>query len=320
MKIEELKEWFKIEKKPRRGLLALEWIAVSYAVLTLLIVLFAYTKVTNPEAMIWGRVRFFAMTLLLWGVYRMLPCRITILVRVVAQMLLLAWWYPDTYEINRMLPNLDHVFAEWEQQVFGCQPALLFCQKIPSYVFSEFMDLGYASYYPMIAIVVLFYFLYRYKEFERAAFVVIGSFFIYYVIFVLLPVTGPQYYYEAVGLDYIAHGIFPNVHDYFNTHAERMVSPGYQQGFFYHLVESAHESGERPTAAFPSSHVGVTTILMLIAWHSKNRRLFYFLLPFFILMFFATVYIRAHYAIDAIAGLVSGVLIYIILMNIKISK
>ena len=56
------------------------------------------------------------------------------------------------------------------------------------------MDMGYASYYPMIALVVLYYFAFRYQEFERAAFVVITSFFIYYIIFVLVPVVGPTFY------------------------------------------------------------------------------------------------------------------------------
>ena len=51
------------------------------------------------------------MTLALWLVYRLVPCKLTILARMAAQMALLAWWYPDTYELNRVLPNLDHIFA-----------------------------------------------------------------------------------------------------------------------------------------------------------------------------------------------------------------
>ena len=80
------------------------------------------------------------------------------------------------------------------------------------------------------------------------------------------------------------------------------------------MVEHAHEAGERPTAAFPSSHVGISTIIMLLAWHTGNRRLVLCLLPFFVLMCFSTVYIMAHYAIDAFAGLASGALLYFVLM------
>ena len=55
---------FKIEKKPLRGLMAIEWLTVAYLVFTLVIVLFAYTRVENPQAMIWGRVRIAAIRLL----------------------------------------------------------------------------------------------------------------------------------------------------------------------------------------------------------------------------------------------------------------
>lgn len=312
-----IKELFKTEDNPRKGLLAPEWVAMAYLVMTLLLVLFTYTKVHNPDAMIWGRIRIAATTLLLWGVYRMLPCRLTRFVRIAVQLALLGWWYPDTYEINRMFPNLDHLFASWEQNLFGCQPALLFPQAFPGHVFSELMDMGYASYYPMIVVVTLFYFFLRYAEFERAAFIILTSFFIYYVIFIFIPVAGPTFYYKAVGVEEIARGVFPNVHDYFSTHQDCLPSPGYTDGLFYHLVEDAKHAGERPTAAFPSSHVGISTVLMLLVWHARGRKLLFVLLPFFILLCLATVYIQAHYAIDALAGLVSGVVIYIILLYVS---
>lgn len=295
----------------------LEWVVLGYLALTLLIVLFAYTKVQNPDSMIWGRVRIGAITVALWVVYRLVPCRMTRLARVVAQLALLSWWYPDTYEINRMFPNLDHLFAQWEQSLFGFQPALVFCRNFPGHVFSELMDLGYASYYPMIVLVVLYYFFCRYAEFERAAFIVTTAFFAYYVVFVLVPVTGPTFYYKAVGVGQIAQGVFPNVHDYFNYNTSCLPSPGWQDGLFYHLVESAKDAGERPTAAFPSSHVGISTVLMLLAWHSRSRRLLLLLTPFYVLLCFATVYIQAHYAIDAIAGLLSGTLFFFLLLLVS---
>ena len=309
----DLKKYITTEKKPRKGLLAAEWVVMAYLLLTTVIILFCYTDVVNPKAMLWGRARVVAMTAALWFVYRLWPCRLTLLLRVLVQLALLSWWYPDTYEINRMFPNLDHLFAAWEQNLFGFQPALLFSQAIPSHIFSELMDLGYASYYPMIALVLLVYFFTCYKEFPRAAYIVLGAFFLYYVIFIFVPVVGPTFYYNAVGVDQIAKGVFPDLGLYFNNHQDCLPSPGDANGVFYHLVESAKEAGERPTAAFPSSHVGCSTVLMLLAWHSKKRWLLWVLLPLFVLLCFATVYIQAHYAIDAIAGLITGVLIYFLL-------
>jgi membrane-associated phospholipid phosphatase len=308
-----VKEYFKLEKKPLRGLLAVEWVVMGYLLFTLVMMAILWDKLVNPESMLWGRVQFVVITMALWAVYRMIPCRLTLLARIGVQMIFLSWWYPDTYELNRVLPNLDHVFAGWEQAVFGCQPALLFSQKLPWAWFSELMCLGYASYYPLMALVAIYYFLYRYKEFGMASFVILASFFVYYVIFDLLPVTGPQYYYQAVGIEKIAAGVLPNIHDWFLTHREALAVPGWADGFCYQLVESAHAAGERPTAAFPSSHVGVTTVLMLLAHHSGSRKLFYTMLPFYVLMCFATVYIMAHYVLDAIAGLITGVVIYYLL-------
>ena len=304
---------FTTEGKPKKGLLAVEWVVMGYLLLTLMLTLFMYTKVYNPESMIWGRFRVVMMTVALWAVYRMLPCRFTHFCRIGGQLALLSWWYPDTYELNRMLPNLDHHFAALEQTLFGCQHALTFAQQWDHPVWSELMHLGYASYYPMIGVVTLYYFFRCYQDFNRASFVILASFFIYYVIFIALPVTGPQYYYLAAGTDNIAQGIFPDVGSYFNQHQEALHMPGWEDGFFYHIVAGAHQAGERPTAAFPSSHVGVTTILMLLSWYSRSRRLFYSLLPLFLLMCLATVYIQAHYVIDVIAGWITGLLFFLAL-------
>jgi membrane-associated phospholipid phosphatase len=267
--------------------------------------------------MLWFRAQSVILTLALWGVYRLYPSRLTTLFRVCGQLLLLSWWYPDTYELNRIFPNLDHLFAGYEQSLFGFQPALTFSQIFSHPIFSEIMAMGYVSYYPLFVGITFFYFFCRYEHFERTAFIVIGSFFLFYLIFDFLPVAGPQFYFKAVGVDQIAQGIFPNIGDYFNTiqfdvHNRDFILPipGWENGTMHKLLIMAHDAGERPTAAFPSSHVGVATIVMWLAWETKNRKVLYTCLPFAVLLFFSTFYIQAHYAIDAIAGLFFGTLFY----------
>lgn len=303
-----------MEKKPVRGLLAIEWLVMAYLVLTLLVILFLFTKLPHAELLLMGRLRVVAMTAALWLVYRIWPSRLTRFFRIAGQMSLLGIWYPDIYEINRVLPNLDHVFATVEQTLFGCQPALLFHQLLPSPLFSEAFDMGYFSYYPMIALTVFYYFFFRSGEFERAAFVVMGAFFIFYVIFLFVPVVGPTFYYKAIGMENVVAGVFPSVHDYFNTHQACLPSPGDPAGLFYQLVEGAKEAGERPVAAFPSSHVGISTVCMLLVWHTRNYKLLLCLAPFYVLLCCATVYIQAHYLIDALVGLPCGALFFAALM------
>jgi len=311
-----VKSLFIIDRKPLRGLTLLEWAVVGYMLLTLLLMMALFTRLHDPAAMLWGRARVLFVMAALWAVYRLAPCRMTMLLRVVGQMSILAWWYPDTYEFNRLLPNLDHLFASYEQSLFGSQPALTFSASWSSPFWSELMSFGYAAYYPMVVIVVLYYFLKRYDEFVRCAYIIMASFFIYYVIFIFLPVVGPTFYYHAVGVDTVARGVLPAVGDYFDTHQGCLPTPGYTDGVFYALVESAKSVGERPTAAFPSSHVGVSTILMMLALHSRNRTLTLSLLPVYLLLCLSTVYIQAHYVIDTIAGALSGVLFYALLLAV----
>ena len=305
-----ISEFFIRDKKVKKGLLAFEWVAIGYLVFTILMMIILWDKLVAPGEMVKGRAQFLLVTLACWAVHYLWPCRLTIFLRILVQMAFLGWWYPDTYEMNRALPNLDHMFASWEQSLFGCQPSLLFSQKVPYGWFSELMCLGYVSYFPLMLITYLYYFFKRYQEFQMTAFVMLASFFAYYVVFVLLPVTGPQFYYLAVGTEKIAAGIFPNLGDWFLTHSERMAAPGWTDGFWYHMLDLTHDAGERPTAAFPSSHVGVTTVVMLLALRTRSKGLIFTILPFYILMCLSTVYIYAHYAIDAIAGLATGILLY----------
>lgn len=289
---------------------AAEWVIIGYIAFTLILMACWWDNLVHPAEMLWMRGRVLLIMGALWLLCRWKPCKLMRLIRVTGLMLLLSWFYPDTYEVNRVLPNLDHVFATWEQQLFGCQPSLLFSQVCPWGWFSELMCLGYVSYFPLMVTILLYYFFRRYEEFGTASFVLISSFFVYYTVFVVLPVTGPQFYYLAVGTDKIAAGIFPDLGHWFLTHSERMAAPGWSDGFWYHMLDITHDAGERPTAAFPSSHVGVTTVIMLLALRTRSKILMLSMLPFYLLMCFSTVYIYAHYIIDAMAGLVTGILVY----------
>ena len=128
------------------------------------------------------------------------------------------------------------------------------------------------------------------------------------MIYEFLPVAGPQYYFKAVGVETADSGVFPAVGYYFQTHTE-MLMPEIK-GIFSQLVLGAQEVGERPTAAFPSSHVGMSTVTMLLAWRTKNKWLFWLMMPLYLLLCCATVYIQAHYLIDSICGFFTAVLFF----------
>ena len=293
----------------QKGLFAIEKIGLIYTLITTCIIAYLYSRMEHPWELLFGRTAIVVVTGLLYLLYQTYSCKLTSFLRTAFQLGLLAYWYPDTYEFNRYFPNLDHLFASWEQTLFHCQPAITVASDFSSAWYSEAFNLGYFSYYPMIFCVVIFYFLFRYKDFEKTAFILVASFFIYYLIYIFVPVAGPQYYFPAIGAEEVAAAHFPPVGDYFNYHTALQPSPGQEWGFFYRLVDASQEAGERPTAAFPSSHVGISTILLILAYKAK-KTLFLVLLPFYVLLCCATVYIQAHYLIDAIAGFITAFIIY----------
>ena len=63
--------------------------------------------------------------------------------------------------------------------------------------------------------------------------------------------------------------------------------------------------------------MGVSTICMLLLWHDRNYRLLAVLAPFYLLLCCATVYIQAHYLVDAIAGFLTACILFAILLRVS---
>lgn len=289
--------------------LAVEKLNILYNLLTTLLIIIFFNRLKDPREMLMGRFIIAAATFVVIYAYTQYPSKAIRLVRIVSQMCLLSYWYPDTFEFNRIFPNLDHLFATLELDIFACQPALLFDQACSSLFWREAFNMGYWLYYPMIALVSFFYFFRRPKDVERCTFVIMSSFFLYYLIYIFLPVAGPQFYFPVIGDELAVAGPYPEIGDYFNLNPEITIAQEGKGGLFTELVGVAQSSGERPTAAFPSSHIGITVILVMLAFRAK-RLLAYMLFPIFVLLCCATVYIKAHYLVDAIAGLATGVMLY----------
>ena len=194
--------------------------------------------------------------------------------------------YKETATINRLYyPVLDPMLTRWDELIFGFQPSLEFSKAIHYALFSELMFMSYFSYYLMPLAVLLLTFSYIPSKTDEFGFIFITSFLIYYLIFVFFPAVGPQFY-------------FP--------YPENQIEA---KGIFGHIIKIIQENGEAPTAAFPSSHVGIATILSI--WLAKNlKKYLKFFIPIVILLILATVYIKAHFAVDVFTGLLTAPLVY----------
>ncbi len=195
-------------------------------------------------------------------------------------LIFISFFYTETSYLKNILigNNLDAQVAHLESYLWGCQPSLIFAQKMPQAWFCELMNICYFSYYLITSGVCLaIYFKNRAESFE-SVFIIICSFYLYYIVFALIPVAGPQFFFEY-------------------TEAE----PPYLFGKIMHYILI---NAEEPTGAFPSSHVGVSLILSYVAF--KHQKLVFVIsLPFVIGICFATVYLKAHYLVDVIGAFIS---------------
>lgn len=292
-----------------RHLFAVEIITFIYLITTSLIILAFLPWMTNAFQLLGIRILTLSFIIALAYFHSKFKLKILEPIRFVFLGAMLSVWYPETYEINKVISNLDYLLANLEQYFFHFQPALSFSQLYPQHWVSELFNMGYFSYYPIIVGTSIYFYITNKSYFEQFFFSIMFSFFAYYTIYILFPTAGPQYYFPAIGIENIQAGVFPQIGHYFQTH-QSMITTTHNDGFFFHLVESAQQSGERPTAAFPSSHVGISSLIMLLVFNKKKYILLGILLPLYLALVGATVYIQAHYVIDVVAGWISAILFY----------
>ena len=305
-------------QQPLPGLIGQEKVMMVYNLFTLAMAVVFYHEIAAGPAPILSRLAIIAFTVVLWRLYRNFPCDLTYVLRVYFQVALLSFWYPDIYNFAKLMPNVDPFFAHADQLIFGCQPALVFHQVLHGAFWSELFYMGYFSYYLMIVVTVVFATFCAYRHFDRTTTVILSSFAMYYVVFLFLQAGGPQFYYPKIGVDAASAGVFPSIGDWFRLHPELNYDNGIHSGFFYSLVEKLQGS-EFPIAAFPSSHVGLATVLMLLA-RKMSKVLLLFFLPFYVVLCLSTVYIGAHYGVDVIAGWGSALLFYALSLRIYRSR
>jgi len=200
----------------------------------------------------------------------------------------LGYFYSETDYLNNLLfSNFDPNIFSLEQSLFGFQPSISFFQHFPMPWFSELMNFGYFSYYFLVFGLTVWLFIRNRKMFDYSLFVIVFSFYIYYLIFIAFPVAGPQYFLP----ESLRH--IPN------------------SGIFREMVVLVERLGEGPTAAFPSSHVGIGIIIIILC-AKYAKPLLAWVLPLVFILCLSTVYVKAHYAIDVLAGFISAPLIYLV--------
>ncbi len=275
-----------------RLLKPVEWVLTGYLVYTGSFVVFYHQHFDHPFILLAFRFILIACFVIMAGLKPNKP--FIEFIRFIAPILLLSYLYGETDLFNNLIFHdyFDPKISRYDALIFGSQPSLTFATTFHSAMFSELMHFGYFSYYLMIICVPLFFYFKGWKNIsEKITFLMINSFLVYYVIFIIFPVAGPQYYFESLIADKVQGGIFTR---------------------FIQLIQSM---GEKPTGAFPSSHVSICIMILWICLQYK-KALFYIFLPVSPLLILSTVYIGAHYCIDVIAAIVFTPVVYMFSLSV----
>lgn len=258
-----------------------EVVIISYLIITGFLILVYHSRLQHIQRHLSFRIGMILVIYIISLRHKKNPSnKIIELVRFMLPFLMLVYLYPETDYLNNLFfrKNLDPFFSGLEYRIFSTQPALLFAAKLPSDTVAELMYFGYFSYYFMIFGIPLLIFYKKDMQLgNKVSFIIICAFLIYYLIFIIVPVGGPQFFFEKTD------GPLPR---------------GYLFGPLIHIID---KYGERPTAAFPSSHVGICMLLLWAAFR-YYRKILPVLIPVSLLLILSTIYLRAHYIIDVIAA------------------
>jgi membrane-associated phospholipid phosphatase len=206
-------------------------------------------------------------------------------------------WFTESIVLSQLIfagKSHDAVFAFLDGLLFGFQPAVEFHKALGGRLWTELFFFGYFTYYFLIILPAWILFARgRGGDAERTLFITVAAFAVLQAFYVFFPVQGPKYFFPELRAAW--YGNFK----------------GY---FFTRIMKGTFDGMNLGGAAFPSSHVAVSLVsLILVARH--QRKLLAAVIPLTILLFFSTVYIYAHYAVDVFAGIAAGAMLFPLLAH-----
>jgi membrane-associated phospholipid phosphatase len=182
--------------------------------------------------------------------------------------------------------DMDPELIEWDQRLFGFQASVAL-QPVISPPLTAWMELAYFFHVLNIPIVACFVYLRRSKErFREMMSGVLVITFFGLIGYLLVPAIGPIY----------------TLRDQYTVPLSVPLDVLNRQIEFMDFARIKRD-------VFPSLHVGISFVVWLYAFRN-SRKLFWILAPFVLSLFVSTVYLRYHYLVDVVAGLILAPLCY----------
>jgi membrane-associated phospholipid phosphatase len=201
--------------------------------------------------------------------------------------------FKELYFMIRPIHPVDYdgMLIAADRWLFGTDPTVWLAQ-FSHPVITEILQIAYWSYYVLFIIVgVEIYRRHTLKSFDKAGFLIVYGFYLSYLGYFLLPAVGPRFtLHDFSAIDQELPGLLLAVpfRDFIN--AAESIPAG---------VPNPAEIVQRDV--FPSGHTQLSLICVYLAFHFKLRSR-WVVASFAGLLILGTVYLRYHYVIDVLAG------------------
>lgn len=195
-------------------------------------------------------------------------------------------WGSATHMVITHDRDLDLIALD--QRLFGFQASVAL-QRIVTPALTAWMEFAYFFHLPNIPIVACFLYIWRPRERFRemmcgvltvTAFGLMG--------YLLVPGVGPMY----------------SLRDQLTVPLSQPFTLLSHQADFVNFARVQRD-------VFPSLHVGISFIVWMYAYRN-SKRLFWILSPFILSLWLSTVYLRYHYLVDVVAGLILAPLCFLL--------
>ena len=179
----------------------------------------------------------------------------------------------------------DDVLIRIDYLLFGTHPTV-WMERFTSAPLTALLQIAYISYYFMpIALGTSLFLRDKRDEFETAVFTILLCFYLSYIGYILIPAVGPRFTLNLLQT------------------ADLQAGP-----MTLWIRQSLNSLEHNKTDAFPSGHTAVALVSLFFAWKYRQRALFRVLVPAVSALIVSTVYLRYHYFIDIIAGILLALL------------
>ena len=262
-------------------------ITIGYQIVLMLIIILNYSAISNAHNFLFYHILIILFMLILPYLGK---GKVFNLIRNWSPVLIIPTNFGELhYLVHSINPiDLDSVLLELDLFIFSVHPTV-WLEKLSVPWLTEYFQWIYTTFYflPMILAGIL-YKQGRFSDFYFFVFVIVLGFYLSYFGYFLIPAIGPRFTINHLQTEPVM-GVWltTGIRDFLNQ------------------LENIQRD------AFPSGHTEITLLTMMYA-KRYSKSYYYILLIIGTSLIISTVYLRYHYVVDVIAGIVLAIIVYLL--------